>query len=72
MIENIPRHDGWDYFIEAMKYVDVWYDILDSPDVGDMLDYMHYIMVWAKEKGVWGEDNLEMIKQAKEDWADEE
>jgi len=64
---KIPRNKTWDYFVEAMKYSDVWYDILDSSEEGEILDYMYKIMAWAKENGFWGEDNLEAIKKAKED-----
>ena len=64
---DFPRNEKWDYFVECMKYVDVWYSVLDN-DVGEILDYMYEIMNWAKENDVWGEDNFKAIVEAKEDW----
>ena len=70
-MEKFPRNKIWDYFVEAMKYSDAWYDVLDSFEEGKILDYMYDIMNWAKKNGVWGDDNLEVIKEAKEDYTDE-
>ena len=55
-----------------MPYVDVWYNVLDSPEEGEILDYVFEIMEWAKEVGVWGEDDLAIIEQAKKDWDEDE
>jgi len=68
---RFPRNETWDFFVEAMKYADVWYDVIDSKEVGEILDYMYKIMAWVKERGIWGEENLEAIKKAKEYYEDE-
>ena len=67
-----PRNKTWDKFAAEMPYVDVWYNILDSPEEGEILDYVFEIMAWAKEVGVWGEDDLAIIEQAKRDWDEDE
>lgn len=69
-MKKFPRNKIWDKFVAEMPYVDVWYNILDE-GVGEVLDYMYEIMAWAKEEGVWGEDDLAVIEQAKKDYEDD-
>ena len=71
-MKPFPRNKTWDKFAAEMPYVDVWYNILDSPEEGEILDYVFEIMAWAKEVGVWGEDDLAIIEQAKRDWDEDE
>lgn len=69
---SFPRSYEWDYFVEAIGYHDTWYDILSSKDTGKILDYMYEIMKWAKENGVWGEDNFKAIGDAYDDHWEED
>ena len=41
--------DVWDKFVEDMKDADAWYDVLDSPDIGNILNHMFDVKNW-KEK----------------------
>ena len=67
-MKKFPRNEVWDYFVAGMPYVDVWYNILDSPDTWKVLYYMYEIMAWAKERGIWGDADTVSIKRAKEDF----
>jgi len=71
-MNKFPRNKTWDKFVAEMKYADVWYNVLDSPEEGEILDYMYEVMAWAKEQNIWGEDDPEIIEQARIDWGDEE
>lgn len=55
-MKPFPRNKTWDQFVEDMKEADVWYNVLDSPEEGEILDYMFEIMAWAKENGFWKEE----------------
>ena len=55
-MKPFPRNKTWDTFVEDMKTADVWYNVIDSPEEGEIIDYMFKIMAWAKETGVWGKD----------------
>ena len=55
-MKPFPRNKTWDTFVEDMKTADVWYNVIDSPEEGEIIDYMFKIMAWAKETGVWEKD----------------
>ena len=44
-----PVCEEWNQFTEDMKGADVWYDVLDSPEEGKILDYLYEIMAWKKK-----------------------
>ena len=45
---EFPTCKEWDQFTEDMKDADVWYNVLDSPEEGKILDYLYEIMVWRE------------------------